>query len=324
MKAAAALLLLTALQSLAPLSVEGRSRKNTKKAAAPARKDPAEGLQKGKVKQRAENTYTWAQWAAEEWTEADAETEASRAKYGHFDCTIERRSARTLSEEEFLSDFYLKTPVIIEHSTDHWRGGAFSSEELREKWGYLEVKALQKIGSSFTHMCPGVVPVKTTLGAYMEGMTLPARLQPPGGMPDEPWYVFDHYALNLKKSAPLRQEIILPPALDGKAIDMILSIGPVNAGTQFHKHSDGFSVLKKGFKRWWTTHGANVPLPTFPADNVPIKVYADELFPNLTVHDRPQTCVQGPGELMYVPEGWCEFRNDLYRLFPEHVLTDRL
>lgn len=310
MKPAAALVLLTALHSLAP-AAEGRSRKKPAKAAG-GRTDPGASLVKGFSRDanrgNKQNSYTWAQWAAEEWTEFDDATEASRKKYSHFDCTIPRRSARTLTEEEFHSDYYLKKPVIIEHASDHWRSSAFSNEELSEKWGHIDVKALQKIGSSFTHMCPGVVPVMTSLAGYMEGMTLPAKQQPPGGMPDEPWYVFDHQMLNHKKSTPLRDEIILPPALDGDAIDMILSVGPVNAGTQFHKHSDGFSILTKGFKRWWTTSGENVPQPTFPADNVPIRLYADELFPNLSTHDRPQTCVQGPGELMYVPEGWCEFR----------------
>ena len=60
------------------------------------------------------------------------------------------------------------------------------------------------------------------------------------------------------------------------------------------------------------TPGEKLPLPTFPASFVGAKYYAEELFPRLPERERPLHCVQQPGELMYVPEGWyhCTYNLD--------------
>ena len=62
------------------------------------------------------------------------------------------------------------------------------------------------------------------------------------------------------------------------------------------------------------TPGEKLPLPTFPASNfLSAKYYAEELFPRLPERERPLHCVQQPGELMYVPEGWyhCTYNTEL-------------
>jgi hypothetical protein len=221
-------------------------------------------------------------------------------------CNIERRTASTLSEEEFMADYYLKKPVLISGASAHWDPAVFSRANLHANYSQLPVKALQKIGDKFDHACAGVEPIQTTLGAYYEaGLTLPPELTPPGGMPEEPWYIFDRESLRMaeEKLFPastklLRDEPSLPLVFLGPDVDLILSVGGVGAGTQFHRHSDGFSVLLKGHKRWFMTPGTDVPLPVFPADNVPIRMYASELFPTLEPSEQGSHCVQGPNELM--------------------------
>ena len=86
-----------------------------------------------------------------------------------------------------MSEFYLKAPVIIEGASAHWRDWVFSRQNLEKNYSQLPASALQKIGASFDHICEGVEPVRTTLGAYFDaGLTLPPELAPPGGMPVRP------------------------------------------------------------------------------------------------------------------------------------------
>ena len=56
-------------------------------------------------------------------------------------------------------------------------------------------------------------------------------------------YIFDRTSLNKPESQLLRDEPSLPLAFLGTDVDLILSVGGPGAGTQYHKHSDGFSVL---------------------------------------------------------------------------------
>lgn len=190
-------------------------------------------------------------------------------------CNIDRHTAKTLSEQEFMAEYYLKKPVIMEGAAAHWNQAVFSRENLQANYSLMPVKALQKIGDKFDHACKGVEPIRTTLGAYYDaGLTLPPELAPAGGMANEPWYIFDRTALNAKASSRiLRDEPSLPLAFLGRDVDLILSVGGKGSGTQFHHHSDGFSVLLKGHKRWFMKPGTEVPLPSFPADNIPIRLY---------------------------------------------------
>ena len=65
-------------------------------------------------------------------------------------------------------------------------------------------------------------------------------------------------------------------------------------------------MLLSGRKRWYMQSGERFPLPAFPADLLPVHRYDSELFDRLDAGDRPLHCVQQPGDLVYVPEGWCE------------------
>ena len=66
------------------------------------------------------------------------------------------------------------------------------------------------------------------------------------------------------------------------------------------------ACLAQGHKRWFLTPGTAVPLPVFPADNIPIRTYNESLFMMLEPADQPQHCVQGPHDLLCKPQ-------DIYR-----------
>jgi hypothetical protein len=217
---------------------------------------------------------TWKEWVREFDQRLVSDVGSGAAgrddAFANLGCTIDRHTPRTLSEQQFLRDYYLKRPVIIERvAPDAWTE-PFSRESLINNYGFLQVKALQKIGDRLKHKCAqGVKPVQTTLGEYLKKMSLPPELAPTreeGGMPDEPWMVFDHFALNGPSVRALNEMLRsgIPKAIFHKDMDPILSIGGADAGTQFHKHADGFSILIHGHKRWFMTPSDNMPLPTFP------------------------------------------------------------
>jgi hypothetical protein len=82
------------------------------------------------------------------------------------------------------------------------------------------------------------------------------------------------------------------------------SVGGIGSGVQFHKHSDGWHVLVHGSKRWFLSEQKKLPLPSFPPSRLATKHYAEQILPRLPEADRPIECVQEPGSLIYVPEGW--------------------
>ena len=79
--------------------------------------------------------------------------------------------------------------------------------------------------------------------------------------------LFDHFALSSPHARPLNEMVRsgLPEAIFHKDMDAILSVGGIDAGTQFHKHADGFSVLVHGHKRWFLSASDSMPLVTTQA-----------------------------------------------------------
>ena len=62
-------------------------------------------------------------------------------------------------------------------------------------------------------------------------------------------------------------------------------------------------------KRWFLYPPARLPVPAFPAEELPIRDWLLEFYPGLmTLAEgsaaRPLECIQREGELLYVPEGW--------------------
>jgi hypothetical protein len=228
-------------------------------------------------------------------------------------CTVERRALGSLTQEEFLRDFHMQRPLLIEGATAQWEH-AFAPSVLRERHSQLEVLATQSFqirnyGISDTN-CPSVRPVPTTLGRFLDnGLQLSAAERPPGAFSDK-FYIFDSSVMKpgIRGKMPagdLRQQVLLPDIFHDPGIDLILAVGGNGSGTQFHRHTDAWNVLVSGHKRWFLTPGERIPLPSYPASyGMGVEHYVTKLFPALADTQQPQHCVQRPGELMYVPEGW--------------------
>jgi hypothetical protein len=257
---------------------------------------------------------SWDEWSkAARQHEADAPSDGNDEAQQHLRCTIERRALSSITEEEFLRDFHLQRPVLLTGATAQWTD-AFSPEALREHHSQLEVIATQSfqirqygIGDK---SCGAVRHAATTLGSFLDdGMQLAAEQAPSGAFADK-FYVFDASVMRPGKrgkmpAGDLRQQVVLPSVFHDHEIDPILAVGGNGSGTQFHRHTDAWNVLVSGHKRWFLTPGEKIPLPTHPASyGMGVEHYVTKLFPALPDSERPQHCVQQPGELMYVPEGW--------------------
>ena len=234
---------------------------------------------------------------------------AKKAPTKQYECTMDEYTLATITEEEFRSQYYLKRPVVIRQAVSGNWAEAFSREALQhDPERNMHVIAMQMIGDSIKSRCDGVKPVNLTLGTFLQKMTVPPALAPSGknAMTTAPWQIFDHNALSTGPGQSLDRIVrkALPQWMYTPAMRAALSVGGKDAGTQFHKHSDGFSLLFVGHKRWWMTPHESMPVPTFPADKIPIKVWADELFPSLDLTDKPSHCVQAPGDIIYVPDGF--------------------
>lgn len=133
----------------------------------------------------------------------------------------------------------------------------------------------------------------------------------------EPFYIFSREDKTKKTWAAETGGLVTPPPgnpdlfptpLD--AYNMIWLIGPPRSGTAFHSHTEAWTALAHGRKRWLfyppnqsPPAGGSGP-DTYPA--FAITDWWDRIRPHLNgpASNRPIECVQEPGDLMYVPEGW--------------------
>jgi len=81
----------------------------------------------------------------------------------------------------------------------------------------------------------------------------------------------------------------------------ILSTGGIGTGIPFHAHGESHAELLTGYKLWHAyppRHKASFD------ENRPHLTWLREVLPSLETWDRPLQCLQRPGELIKIPEGW--------------------
>ena len=87
---------------------------------------------------------------------------------------------------------------------------------------------------------------------------------------------------------------------------LIFSIGKDGAGLPLHEHAQTWSELIIGRKRWSIYHPTHRPLP--PPGFSPMQTHVEwllgENYTMLAPEQKPLECVQQPGEVVYLPDGW--------------------
>lgn len=136
----------------------------------------------------------------------------------------------------------------------------------------------------------------------------------------EPPYIFDKGPF-LNEAASSSQTPLCNVVLDavpdwiagGKDMSRLhykscfFTMGGDESGVQFHRHNEGWNLVLAGAKRWFLYAPDRLPVPHYPANELPIRDWLLHYYgglQRLAVQHRPAECIQTRGELMYVPEGW--------------------
>ena len=83
-------------------------------------------------------------------------------------------------------------------------------------------------------------------------------------------------------------------------------VGQPNSSAAFHVHGDTWNGLVFGYKRWYLYDGnaRTTPPPGYPTIRS-MKHWVSDILPQLKrPEDQPLQCVQRPGDLLYLPEGF--------------------
>ena len=82
-----------------------------------------------------------------------------------------------------------------------------------------------------------------------------------------------------------------------------LTVGAAGSGIAFHLHAATYTELFYGRKRWSLYAPGTLPKVGYnPA--APHITWVESIWPTLSPAERPLECVQGPGDVLYIPDGW--------------------
>ena len=162
---------------------------------------------------------------------------------------------------------------------------------------------------------------KTSLKAYVEDMEETIADQ----KSNETWYLFGetHSAEWRSKLLEHYQQHLLPPCQTCNADLSALSfgIGGMGSGVQWHFHGPGFSETIHGKKHFllYPPHKQ----PTFDPD-FNARHWIEEIYPSLSLNDRPWECTLYPGEFLYFPDQWhhATLNLDPYNVFVSTFTTE--
>ena len=229
----------------------------------------------------------------------------------HGRCTIDIRP--NLAPEEFLKHYYLQKPVIIPiRTTSTQTKSVWSIERLVKMYGKVTVK----VGSSSTlTKNRGTGTNNETLSKFIQKLHAAntANRKTVVNVHEET-FAFERNP-HLFQAAPelvasahaipeIHSYLDLLNRTDTTLSDWYFSLGNQFSGVHSHHHTDGWSFLFQGSKRWWFWPPWQA-LPAFThVARFPIKQWYDYIYPQFTRQERPAECLAIRGDFVYVPEGW--------------------
>ena len=228
-------------------------------------------------------------------------------------CTIDVVSATEMNPERFVSEYYLQKPVIVKGvPVPQSAGNVWNTKHLLKRYGSVVVG----VGSSRTiTKMGGTGRMDAKLGDVIEA--LEKHTENDG---DFDMYAFDRDSKLFNKAPELLTSMQdLASQIFGKKFAALnkkksknvktvwsyyFSLGGLGSGVHSHHHGDGWSYVFSGHKRWFFHNASSFPRITY-LGFIPMRHwYSKGVYPNLREDEKPLECVQGPGDLMYVPEGW--------------------
>lgn len=221
------------------------------------------------------------------------------SKFGTNRCTIERVSVLDLSPERFEDEYRFKKSVLVTFpngAADWTRPSEWSRQGLEKSyshWGIHSGQSLEIVrkGGNAYHV--------STFKDYVETFLMVERADNDTSEPKH--YACDRqffYNSRLGSGVRVPQYFQINRTLD----DSIFFLGPSLSGVVFHKHSDTWNGVVHGYKRWFLYPNAASP-PGGVYHGFSLLNWVKNVYPALTEEDRPQECVQYPGEILYLAEG---------------------
>eukprot|EP01051_Picozoa_sp_SAG22_P001938 SAG22_NODE_81_length_21778_cov_38.345173_12_plen_416_part_00 len=193
----------------------------------------------------------------------------------------------------FLTEYFQRKPFILVAGTDNTRARKkWTARYLKKRYGDADVK----VGSPYEL---GVKHKKRTgirLRDYLHRIGTGDIYSSAGHAP----YIWTGGSEMLHDSD--RRIWDAWPGFHAPGKMMQLAIGGPNTGIPFHFHKDGYSELIYG-RKLWSLYPPGSVAPGHNMHDTHAEWFAD-IFPQLSAADRPASCILGPGQIIYVPEGW--------------------
>jgi ribosomal protein L16 Arg81 hydroxylase len=212
-------------------------------------------------------------------------------------CDFEVRDGRTnpVTAEEFEREYRNRRPVVLRYGEDPpWVN--------RDQWTRKQL--LNKLGTKNVEMGRswGIVRTRGSGEVQVDLEQFLNELMDERDDADEPWYIFSRSLLKARGGVKPH----IPSELTGVStdeLDPFFLLGSSSSGTSFHNHAEAWTGAVFGRKRWFL-----YPVETTPAGGhwpgYGQLDWYNQLYSSLEGGRRPVECMQLPGDLMYLPDGW--------------------
>ena len=232
------------------------------------------------------------------------------------ECGFKELLANDLRPEMFQEGGELEsTPLLIRGLTAKWPANEnWERSKLIEKYGNKSVFA----GSESSIVYGGgtaTMPMKLT--TFLASMRKPSDV-----MPDA--FTFDVTVLDTIPELAKDYRVPLmfkswdnAEQQQSKVTWHMLSLGSSRTGLPFHSHGKTWLALLHGSKRWLVyPPGFNAPAEAQARFNPlkPVHAWLEDVYPSLrdlpvagsssAAASRPIECIQRPGDIVYLPDGW--------------------
>jgi tetratricopeptide (TPR) repeat protein len=168
---------------------------------------------------------------------------------------------------------------------------AFSFSNLKDKHGD------SKMSCGMSHV------LIQENGHSSQKRTLNQFLDTGGG--DHPEYLFDRgsfFSQHPELAEVLYEALPDPLVRLNYPAELFFALGTNGSGIQFHEHYETWNLLLSGKKRWFFFEPQQLPPGNvFVSDLVH---WLQHVAPKLEGRERPFECVQEPGQIVYIPEGF--------------------
>eukprot|EP00929_Paragymnodinium_shiwhaense_P003995 TRINITY_DN104703_c0_g1_i1.p1 TRINITY_DN104703_c0_g1~~TRINITY_DN104703_c0_g1_i1.p1 ORF type:complete len:507 (+),score=23.77 TRINITY_DN104703_c0_g1_i1:96-1616(+) len=211
-------------------------------------------------------------------------------------CSGPESPSGCLTEEQFLTEFVEKRQPVLIRGLDQladWPDSSFwNKEALIEGFGSsLELRV--SLGTGFPLLAGGndMQPVKT-LKDIFEFYLQDPRL-----------FVFD---FDNDRTKRLSDKLRTPAWLQMRfaEADPVISLGGQSSGLPWHMHGETWFAPLIGRKRWFLYPPGHATDVVRGSPFHSTSGWVKNTLPNLAPAERPFTCLQEPGELLYLPASW--------------------